>query len=462
MKHDARKTALQILVKIQGKRLPLDRAIEDFQNTINAMDPRDRRLMNAIVYGVLRWRSRLDRVIAESSRTSILKIEPGIRDILRMALFQLIYLDRVPESAAINTAVELAKETSTSRGAAGFVNGVLRNAQKIWKKVYDPPENLPLVQKLSWKHAVPEWMMEGWVSRFGEERATLLASSINRIPSMTLRANTLKTSPQKLFETLQGKMGEISMNAWLSEAIDFSHPDGAIDKLPGFKDGLFQIQDAAAQLVTHFLSPRQGERILDACAGYGGKTGHIAQYMKDKGEIFAVDLSSAKLKRLEHEMQRLGVTSVQAKPLDLSREDLALSMGRFDRILLDAPCSGMGVIRRNPDIKWNRRPESLKDFSERQGLLLENLAKALKPGGLLVYAVCSTEPEEGLDVIESFLEKHPEMKREKPGIDFPERARALFTEKGDFMPWQESFELDGFYACALRKGGKRKLVGSSS
>lgn len=458
MKHDARKTALQILIKIQAKRLPLDLVIEDFQFVIHDMDPRDRRLMNAIVYGVLRWRSRLDRVIAESSRTALHKIEPRIRDILRIAIFQLVYLDRVPESAAIDTAVELAKEASTSLGAPGFVNGVLRNAQKIWKKVYDPPETVPLVQKLAWKHAIPEWMLERWVSRFGEERATLLAQSINRIPAMTLRVNTLKTKPEKLFEKLKGRVGEIGMNAFLPEAIDFSHPEGAIDKLPGFKEGFFQIQDAAAQLVTRLLSPEAGEFVLDACAGYGGKTGHIAQCMGNRGEITAVDISSAKLKRLGPEMQRLGVSIVQTRSLDLSREEAVLSLGRFDRILLDAPCSGMGVIRRNPDIKWNRDPESLKIFSEKQERLLENLAKILKPGGLLVYAVCSSEPEEGSELIESFLEKHPEMQKEMPDKNVPASARRFFTKEGYCMPWQESFELDGFFACALRKGGKRKRV----
>ncbi|MCW7753749.1 16S rRNA (cytosine(967)-C(5))-methyltransferase RsmB [Desulfobotulus sp. H1] len=460
MQSDARKTALQVLIKIQAKHLPLDLVIEDFQSTINAMDPKDRRLMNAIVYGVLRWRSRLDRVIGASSRTPIQKIEPKIRDILRIAIFQLIYLDRVPESAAIHTAVELTKHISTTRGAPGFVNGVLRNAQKSWKEVYDPPENEPFTARMAWKHAIPEWMLLRWTARFGETKTALLSQYVNRIPAMTLRVNRLRTDTESLKALLDDKVKEITPNPWVPDALDFSHPEGSIDRLPGFKDGFFQIQDAAAQLATFMLAPRPGERILDACAGYGGKTGHMALLMQNKGDITAADINGSKLMRLSHEMERLGVHIVKTRTLDLTRGDAAMNLGRFDRILLDAPCSGMGVIRRNPDIKWNRDEKSLEHFSRRQAELLDTLAGLLKPGGLMVYAVCSTEPEETTEVVNAFLERHPEMKKEAPGTKFPQEARALITEQNDFMPWQETFELDGFFATAFRKSGRRKVVTS--
>lgn len=459
MQSDARKTALQILIKIQARRLPLDLVIEDFQATINAMDPKDRRLMNAIVYGVLRWRSRLDRVVSESSRMPLHKIEPRIRDILRIAIFQLIYLDRVPESAAIHTAVDLTKFISSTRGAPGFVNGVLRSVQKNWRNVYDPPADTPILQRLAWKHAIPEWMLERWLSRFGEERTNRLAQFVNRIPSLTLRVNRLRADQEKLLDLLHDRVKDIEPNPWVEDALDFSHPDGAIDRLPGFRDGFFQIQDAAAQLVSLLLAPCSGERILDACAGYGGKTGHIAQLMQNKGELFASDLNAAKLMRLGHEMQRLGITIVKTQTADLTDEKSTLTMGRFDRILLDAPCSGMGVIRRNPDIKWNREPDGFAHFSRRQARLLHTLSALLKPGGCLVYAVCSTEPEETTDIIDAFLADHPEMQREVPGDSFPEQARVFITEQGDFMPWKESFMLDGFFAVILRKGGRRKMIG---
>ncbi|TYT75422.1 16S rRNA (cytosine(967)-C(5))-methyltransferase RsmB [Desulfobotulus mexicanus] len=460
MQSDARKTALQILIKIQAKRLPLDLVIEDFQNTINTMDPKDRRLMNAIVYGVLRWRSRLDRVIAESSRTPLHKIEPRIRDILRIAIFQIIYLDRVPESAAIHTAVELTKFISSTRGAPGFVNGVLRNVQKVWTKIYDPPSETPFIQRMAWKHAIPEWMLERWTARFGEDRTEILAQSVNRIPSITLRVNRMRTDMENLQGLMDEKVREVSPNPWINDALDFSHPEGAIDRLPGFRDGFFQIQDASAQLAGLMLAPRSGERILDACAGYGGKTGHLALLMQNKGEITAVDLNGSKLMRLTHEMQRLGVNIVKTQTQDLTNSKAAMNLGRFDRIFLDAPCSGMGVIRRNPDIKWNRDEEGLKNFALRQSKLLETMAALLKPGGLMVYAVCSTEPEETTEVIDHFLAHHPEMHREAPGARFPDQARTLLTEKNDFMPWQETFELDGFFATALRKTGRRKVVAS--
>lgn len=458
MQSDARTIALQVLIKIQARRLPLDLVIEDFQGAINAMDPKDRRLMNAIVYGVLRWRSRLDRVIAESSRTPMHKIEPKIRDILRIAIFQLIYLDRVPESAAIHTAVELTKSISSTRGAPGFVNGVLRNVQKVWRTIYDPPAGTPTLQRLAWKQAIPEWMLERWIARFGEERLEDLAQSVNRIPSMTLRINTLRTDMPTMMDLLKERVQDVQANPWMENALDFDHPDGAIDRLPGFRDGFFQIQDAAAQLVTLLLGPRSGERILDACAGYGGKTGHIAQIMQNKGEIIAADISAPKLMRLGHEMTRLGIHTVKTQALDLTRDKDIMNLGRFDRILLDAPCSGMGVIRRNPDIKWNREPDGFGHFAQRQARLLHTLAGLLKPGGLMVYAVCSTEPEETTEVIDTFLSAHPEMQREKPGVHFPAQAEGLITEKGDFMPWKATFELDGFFATALRKTGRRKVI----
>jgi 16S rRNA (cytosine967-C5)-methyltransferase len=301
-------------------------------------------------------------------------------------------------------------------------------------------------------------MLERWCARFGEEKTEALAQSVNRIPAMTLRVNRLRTDQKKVLELLTDKVRDIQPNPWVEDAIDFSHPDGAIDRLPGFRDGFFQIQDAAAQLVTLMLAPRSGERVLDACAGYGGKTGHMAQLMQNKGEILASDLSAAKLMRLSHEMQRLGITLVKTQAADLTHEQSSLNLGRFDRILLDAPCSGMGVIRRNPDIKWNREPGGFGHFSQRQARLLHTLSLLLKPGGLMVYAVCSTEPEETTELIDQFLAAHPEMQREVPGARFPDQARSLITEKGEFMPWKESFELDGFFAVALRKTGRRKVI----
>lgn len=459
MQHiDPRKTALDILVKVQSRRLPLDLVIEDFRNTITQMDPKDRRLMNAIVYGVLRWRNRLDRVIAESSRTPLKKIDPKVRDILRIAIFQLIYLDRVPDSAAIHTAVELSKAFGKGN-VAGFVNGVLRNAQENWRKVYDPPKNIPVVEQIAWQHALPIWMAERWVNRFGPKRAMDLATSLNRIPPITMRVNTLRTSTDRLLEEMKDRVGQIEANPWLPDALDFSHPDGAIDRLPGFRDGMFQIQDAAAQLVGHLLAPRPGERVLDACAGYGGKTGHIAQLMENKGELIAADVSGNKLFRLQHEMQRLGITMVKTEVGDLSDPEKVTRLGRFDRILVDAPCSGMGVIRRNPDIKWVRDRDGFGKFSDRQFRLIDALCRQLRPGGLLVFAVCSTEPEETTEVVEAFTAAHPEMKVESPGTKFPESAAPFVTETGCLLPWQHSFHVDGFFAVAFRKSGRRKVVG---
>ena len=453
---DPRRTAFDILSKVQSRHLALDRVIEMNRSRIAEMDPKDRRLMNAIVYGVLRWRSRLDRVLAKCVKSQYHKVEPEIRDILRIALFQIIYLDRVPDSAAVNTAVDLAKRLPNQ--PSGFVNGVLRNAQKSWKKHYDPPRNLKLEDRMAWRNALPEWMVSRWKERFGVERLEGICESTNKIPDMTLKVNGLRANIEEVRVALLDRVGTLKENPWLDDALDFSHPDGAIDRLPGFKDGHFLIQDASAQLVCKMLGARPGERILDACAGYGGKTGHVAQMMDNQGELIAADVVTPKLHLLHNEMLRMGIQMVKTQPADLTKPAESEPLGKFDRILVDAPCTGLGVVRRNPDIKWNRNPAYFEKFSIRQKNLLNVLSGNLRPGGLMVYAVCSTEPEETVEVITDFLEKHREFKVEMPGAHFPDSAREMVTEDGYFMPWMKSFELDGFFAVALRKSGRRKRI----
>ncbi len=447
---DARRMALHILDQLEASGLTLDQVLET-HFTAEALDSsRDRALATAIIYGVLRWRARLDYLITRFSKTPLAKIEPRIRNILRIGLFQIVFLDRVPMSAAVNTAVEMSKDHGP-QFIARFVNGVLRNAARQHQTVVFPAVKSDPVQALAVVHSFPSWLTARWLKRFGIEETIRLCEAVNTIPLLTIRVNPMRASREELEVTLAARTAGITPTPFSPDGLLLQGPVAAIPDLPGFQEGCFQVQDEAAQLVTHLLAPRPGENNLDACAGLGGKTAHMAQQMQDQGTILAVDQSADRLKCLATEMQRLGINMVRTLAQDLCRE-LPMPVDRpFDRILLDAPCSGLGVLRRNPDAKWSALKKDLQRFQQRQLLLLQNLAPLVKPKGVMVYAVCSNEPEENEAVIQAFLSNHPEFSLEPPAEEFPAAARSLIDSAGFLKTYPHRHHTDGFFAARLCK-----------
>ncbi|MFW5811108.1 MAG: 16S rRNA (cytosine(967)-C(5))-methyltransferase RsmB [Thermodesulfobacteriota bacterium] len=447
---NARAVALRILTLLDSDQRTLDAVLDETLSGEPHLQKRDIGLMHTLVFGVLRWRNRLDWIINHFSKTPLKKIHPDVLNILRIGLFQILYLDRIPDSAAVNTAVELAK-TSSAKWTHRFVNGLLRSAVRKSESVpYPSPENDPALA-LAVTQSFPQWLMQRWIDRFGFEETRQLCEAVNTIPSIGMRVNTLKIERDHLLETLRPGVHSIAPARYSPVGLTLSNPESAIPDLPGFQEGWFQVQDEAAQLVGYFLDPQPGDHVLDACAGLGGKTGHIAQMMNNQGRILALDNSSAKLKRLRIEMARIGATIVSTRTHDLNTPPKPEEFGTFDRILLDAPCSGLGVLRRNPDTKWRVSPSDFERYQARQIEFLENLAPLLKPSGVFVYAVCSSEPEENEQVITSFLISHPSFFIEKEKSRFPPFLRSLMSDEGILKTSPHKNDMDGFFSVCLKR-----------
>ncbi len=458
MTDNPRKTALNILNELDKKQKTLDTILENIPENNPLISKRDRALVFALVLGVLRWRGRLDYIIGYFSRTPLDKINPGVLNILRIGLFQIIYMDRIPVSAAVNTSVEMTKQYADP-WIVRFANGLLRNAARKHETVFFPNIDKYPVASLAAEKSFPKWLIKRWLNRFGLKETSMICDAANIIPPITLRANTFATSREQLAKALEPFAENIGLTDYSPGGIFFSHPKTPIPEMKPFKKGWFQVQDEAAQLVSCLLNPQPGQTVLDACAGLGGKTGHIAHMMKNQGRIAAMDKDERKLLQLKSEMDRIGVSIVSTwqhnlnKSLKNNLQSSILNFKSFDRVLVDAPCSGIGVIRRNPDIKWFKTEEDLPHYKERQIKFTDNLAHLVKPGGLLVYAVCSTEPEENEAVTEDFLSKHPEFILEKNFPGLPEKACSIINQDGYLKTFPHVNNMDGFFAACF----KRKL-----
>ncbi len=440
--------ALQLLNAMEARRVTLDALLDERRESIEALDRRDRALLQALVYGVLRWRSRLDAIIASCLSKPGHRMAPDIRNILRLGIFQLSSLDRIPPSAAVHTAVELTRETG-KKPLAGFVNAVLRKAQREGVETLLSPSAADPASSLATAHAMPQWMAARWLKRFGPRDAHAFCEAMNTEAPLIGRVNTLKTTR----EAVRAALSAAGMNATptpvSSDGLILADVNVPISRVPAISRGELRIQDEGAQLVTVLLDPQPGERILDACAGLGGKTGHIAQRMNNHGDVLAIDSDARRLKQLAGDMPQLGVSCVDTRCIDLNRPIPADAAAPFDRVLLDAPCSGMGVIRRNPDTKWSRRPEDLPRYAERQRRFLDHLAPLVKSSGVLVYAVCSLEPEENIEVIGDFLNHHPAFSLRPPPASLDFNRHGLVDENGCFQCTPHRHGMDGFFAATL-------------
>ncbi|MGD1972963.1 MAG: 16S rRNA (cytosine(967)-C(5))-methyltransferase RsmB [Desulfobacterales bacterium] len=450
MPFDARKTAWIILNTLDHGQRTLTALMEEHADGQQTVSRRERALLQALVYGVLRWRGRLDYFIANFSRTRFNKIHPKILNILRLALFQIIYLDRIPDSAAVNTAVEMTKAAGAP-WVIGYVNALLRKASREYRAVSFPELSKNPSAALAARKSFPEWIIHRWLQRYGQKNTALLCDAVNAIPPITVRTNTLRTSPQNLLVALECDAEKVAQTPYSPDGITIVNPATSIPNLNGFQSGWFQVQDEAAQLVSLMLDPKPGETILDACAGMGGKTGHIAQLMNNEGKLAAVDIDGDKLSQLEAEMRRLGISIVSTHCLDLEQGMSPLPGEGFDRILLDAPCSGLGVMRRNPDIKWHRSEKELVKHNARQLRLLENLATAVRPAGFLVYVVCSPEPEENEVVIRHFLKKHSNFDINNQYGQLPNEICKTAITKGFFKTFPCFTQMDGFFSVRLQR-----------
>lgn len=442
--------ALSVLNRLQDENKTLDTIMEEAYASDVLHDKREKALLQALVFGVLRWQGRLDWIIAQFSKSPLQRIEPEILNILRLGLFQIIYLSKIPVSAAVNTSVEMAKSTAPL-WVVKFVNGVLRNAVRKHETLEFPDLHTDPVTALSATKSFPRWLILRWLKRYGLEETEQLCDAINKIPPLTIRTNTIKATREELIKSLETGVEQPQPTRFSPDGITFSHPGVAIPDLPSFRQGWFQVQDEAAQLVTLMLNPQAEDTVLDACAGLGGKTGHIAQLMKNRGRIVAMDNDSHKLERLKAEMQRLGVENTTVRCHDLTRPISDEYHALFDRILVDAPCSGLGVLRRNPDIKWRLSKKNFRNYQKRQIQFMDHLAPCIKPSGIIVYSVCSTESEENEDVINAFLTTHSKFIIDKELAYLPSQIHSLVNEKGYMKTQPHAHHMDGFFAVVFKR-----------
>lgn len=411
---------------------------------------KDRALATDLVYGVLRWQGRLDWVIRRLSKTPVHKIDSSVLNIIRLGLYQILFHSRVPPSAVVNDSVEMAKGQAPL-WVVRFVNGVMRSAARRAKEIPLPDYNDDPVQAIVVRESYPLWLVERWIERLGIEETKHLCKASNQIPPVTVRANTLRVSREELLNSLTDHVRQIKITKFAPDGLSLRGLRNAVADIPSFKDGWFQVQDEAAQLITYLLDPKPGETILDACAGFGGKTGHIAQLMKDRGKIKAMENRSWKLRRLETSLTRLGISSVTTWDHDLLVSVPVALFGAFDRVLLDAPCSGLGVLRRNPDAKWKKSETDIIRLREDQLRFLGSLAPLVKKGGRLVYCVCSLEPEEGDYVVEKFLKNQDQFVIDREPVGLLDVDEHLVDSSGFFRSSPHEHDMDGFFAARLKR-----------
>ncbi len=447
-KKTPRAICLDILNRVEEADLHPDRLLTDSFKLYQYLTSLDRSFLTELTYGVIRWREKLDWVIRHFSKISFGKIELETLNILRLGLYQIFFLSKTPSSAAVNESVELAKRIR-GKGGAGFVNAVLRSAIRQKDKIPYPDVIADPARHISVVYSHPLWLVERWVREMGVEPTLKICMFNNQISPLTLRTNTLKMRREDLIEKLRGKGLKPFLTIFSEEGIVLQDSP-PISELPLLKEGLYIIQDEASQLVSFILDPKPGERILDACAAPGGKTAHMAQKMENFGEIFAMDVSRAKLDLVEGACQRLGIKIVNTIKGDASRS-LPIPQGlKFDRILADVPCSGFGTLRKNPDLKWRRSEGDIQRLSELQFSILENLGMYLREGSVLVYSTCTVFREENEGVIERFLEENPQFQLDSINEALPEKFRP-FVRNRYFKTFPPADKMDGFFVARLVK-----------
>ncbi len=440
LKNNPRERALEVLTRVEEGAFAdalLDRARQ-------GLEARDSSFLLELVYGVLRNRTLLDWTLNQLSAQPIEKTDAWTRNIVRLGAYQMLHLDKIPVSAAVNTSVELAKTFGKKHS---YVNGLLRNMDRKRGSLTGPTFSDP-VKKLSTLYSHPDWLVKRWEKRFGAEQTEILLRENNQHSPLTLRTNIFKTTRERLKDSLEADGATVEETAFSPAGLTLQSSPGGLRTLTAYEKGWFMVQDEAAQLIALLLAPRPGETVLDACAAPGGKATHLAELMENSGRLVALESDRSRIGKIEENRTRLGLTIVEPVRGDATRYD----RGRFDKVLIDAPCSGLGVLRRHPDGRWNKSESSIRERTAMQRAILENCSKLLNPGGALVYATCTTEPEENDDMIETFLNNHPDFALDDPRPLLPAPAAKLVDAGNFFRTFPgEMRTMDGFFGARMIK-----------
>ncbi|SET36615.1 16S rRNA (cytosine(967)-C(5))-methyltransferase RsmB [Paenibacillus sp. NFR01] len=443
----AREAALDVLVRVENQgaysNLLLNSTLQKAQ-----LSREDAGLATELVYGSISRMLTLDYVLGDFVSKGLAKLEPWVRSLLRLSLYQILYLDRVPSHAAVNEAVNIAKRRG-HQGISGMVNGVLRSVLRAGE-LPRFKAGLSREEEISIRHSHPLWMVKAWAAEYGIDAAEAMCAANNEPPAASVRVNTTMISRDKLLEQM------------LAQGLDATpspvSPYGIVVKGGGnlaltswYEDGYLSVQDESSMLVAEAVAPEPGMSVLDCCAAPGGKTAHMAELMKDEGRIYANDLHEHKAKLIAEQAQRLGLDCVEAGTGDALELARRFAPGSFDRILLDAPCSGLGVIRRKPDLKWRKQPEDVSAIAGLQLELLQSVSGLLKPGGVLVYSTCTTEQAENGAVVAEFLRNNSGFAAAELPEALRERLSPPALDAGGLQILPQHFGSDGFFIARIQR-----------
>jgi 16S rRNA (cytosine967-C5)-methyltransferase len=440
----AREVALYVLYHVDTRRAFADLLLTQSLKQ-GALDPRDAALATELVNGTLRWRARLDWTLEQYVRPGLDTLPPWIRNVLRLGLYQILFLDRVPPHAAVDESVKLARVHGHS-GTAGLTNAVLRKILKEPRPLPDPERVLPdRIEALSIAYSHPQWLVERWHRRLGDEETRALLIAENQAPDVCLRVNTARTDRETLRRALEEQGVQVEPGRWSRLTLRLkSHVIPA--QLPGFSQGHFFIQDESETLVGDLLGALSGETVLDLCAAPGGKSTHIQESRESRGTVIAVDPDAKRGSRISENAARMGLQGVEVVIADGRQFALAHPV---DRVLVDAPCSGLGVLGRRADARWRKTDASLRAMLPLERDLLEAGARWVKPGGVLVYSICSFEPEEGPTLVKAFLADHPEFTRQDAAEFLPPET----VTDGCLLLLPHRHGTDGAFAVRMRRAG---------
>ena len=438
-----REQVLDLLIEVEREK---SYAQLSLKNAMQDLEARDRALATEIFYGTLKYQIQIDYWLNQYAKTPVKKMKPLIRNVLRMSVYQMCYLSKIPVSAVINEAVKITKKRKM-QGLSGFVNGLLRTLDREKAQLPLPDPKKSLDEYLSIRYALPEWLMTMWLERYSREEVEAICSALNKRAEVCGRWNPLKGSQEELMTTLKHEGVEITAGRLLEEAFYVKKVD-RLQNLASFKVGAWTVQDESAMLVAHVVAPEKGDKVLDMCSAPGGKSMHMAALMENKGEIIACDIHSHKLELIEKNAKRLGTTIITPTLQD----GMVLNeswIGQFDKILLDAPCSGLGIMKRKPDIRHNKTKKDLEDIAAIQRAIIQNAVKYLKPNGRLVYSTCTISYEENEKMAYEISEKYG-LEPENLANTIPKCLRNDVKD-GMIQILPQMADTDGFFIASFRK-----------
>ncbi len=440
-KPNPRRAALMVLTRLDKGPVDLQAAL-DAAFAEGKWDPRDKRLATELVFGTARWRFAIDPVIRHFTGRRLKDLDRPVRTLLRLGVHQLRHTDRIPDRAAVSETVRLARGERQRR----FVNGVLRAITRA-----DAPA-LPQepVARLCAEASLPAWMADRWIRTVGADGAAARAAQANASAPLTLRVNTVRTDRAALAAMLR-EHGATVVETPLSPLGLTVSGGGPVPGLPGYRDGLFYVQDEAGQLVSMLVDARPGEQVLDACAAPGGKASYLSTTVGDAGRVVALEQDKGRIRRLGDNLSRLGCGNVRVIQGDAGTVSAKALGGPFDRVLLDAPCSGLGVLNRHPEGKWWKSSDAVTACAGVQRKILTHLASMVRPGGRLVYAVCTGEPEESTRMLARFLQNNHNFSVVPATAILGDRVAPYVTPEGYLDTNGNAAGMDGFFAAHLAK-----------